>query len=281
MASICRLIPALTLTLGALIFPKAKVFSASTPAPERKSDYYSSSSAMGSGSFRSVLSPALDIPLSSLAAGVVQTIHVREGSRVTANQRIISLDSNQEKADLAQAEASLQGAKADMDRAAAELERSNALKGVLSDKQILEAQAQADITSSRYKQMAAAVDGAKVRLANRDIVSPVDGIFFKTNKVVGESVERYEPVARIIDVTTVEMVVFCDARYFSLFKEGQKVDVKVLKSEQDQPTVSGTISHVDPIIDPSSGTFRVKVKIQPSPEAVPGFPAVLIAPSLS
>ncbi len=204
-----------------------------------------------------------------------------EGSKVKAGEPIISLDSNQEKADVAQAEASLRGAKADMDRAAAELERTKSLRqdDIYSEKQLLEAKAQAEITRAHYEQASAALELARVRLVNRDIVSPIDGIFLKTNKLVGEAVDRYETVARIVDVTTLEMVVFCDARYFSLFKLGQKVDVKVLKSAEDQPTVQGTVFHVDPVIDPASGTFRVKVKIQPSEQAVGGFPAILIAPS--
>lgn len=259
----------------------SRILAGEAAPSEKISDFYSTSNSISRGSFRSVLRPAIDVSLSSRAAGIVETIHVPEGSRVTAGESIISLDSNREKAEVQQAEASLRGAKADMARAAAELERTKTLRkdDIYSEKQLLEATAQAEITRSHYEQVSAAVDLARVGLVDRDIVSPISGIFLKTNKQVGEAIDRYETVARIIDVTSLEMVVFCDARYFSLFKEGQKVDVRVLKSNEDQPTVSGTIFHVDPIIDPSSGTFRVKVKIQPSPEAVPGFPAVLIAPS--
>jgi RND family efflux transporter MFP subunit len=244
-------------------------------------DFYAFSAASDRGSFRSVLRPVVDVSLSARAAGIVEAIHVQEGSPVKANQPIISLDSDQERADLAQAEASARGAKADMDRATTELQRITSLRqdNVYSEKQFLDAKAQAEVASSRYEQAQAALQLAKVRLANRDIISPIDGIFLKTNKLVGEAVERYETVARVVDITSLEMLVFCDAKYFSLFREGQKVDVKVLKSAEDQPIVSGTVYHVDPIIDPSSGTFRVKVRIMPSDKAMPGLSAILIAPS--
>lgn len=120
---------------------------------------------------------------------------------------------------------------------------------------------------------------ARVRLANRSIRSPIAGIFLKTNKLVGEAVERYETVARVVDVTSLEMVVFCDARYFSLFKIGQRVDVRVFKSPEDQPIVQGLVVHTDPIIDPSSGTYRVKIKVERSEDSVPGLAAILIAPA--
>jgi RND family efflux transporter MFP subunit len=233
------------------------------------------------GSFRSVLRPAIDVSLSARAAGVVDALNVPEGQEVTAGQAIISLDSDQEQAEVLQAEAAVRGAKAEMERAASELERMQSLRDdkIYSDKQFLEAKAQAAQARSRYEQNEAGLQMARVRLANRTIKSPINGIFLKTNKLVGEAVERYETVARVVDVTSLEMVVFCDARYFSLFKAGQHVDVRVLKSTEDHPIVTGLIVHKDPIIDPSSGTFRVKVKIERSEQSVPGLSAMLIAPA--
>ncbi|HRE84101.1 MAG TPA: hypothetical protein PLN52_23860, partial [Opitutaceae bacterium] len=40
--------------------------------------------------------------------------------------------------------------------------------------------------------------------------------------------------------------------------------------------VSGTIEHIDPVIDATSGTFRIIVAIPPSPQATPGLSAMLI-----
>ena len=233
------------------------------------------------GSFRSVLRPAIDVSLSARAAGIVDAILVPEGHKVTAGQSIISLDSDQERAEVAQAEAAVRGAAAEMERAAAEFERMQRLREdkIYSEKQFLDAKSQAAQAKARYEQNEAGLQMAKVRLANRSINSPIAGIFLKTSKLVGEAVERYETVARVVDVTSLEMVVFCDARYFSLFKTGQQVDVRVFKSTEDQPIVSGTVVHTDPIIDPSSGTFRVKIKLARSEQSVPGLSALLIAPA--
>ncbi|ACB77243.1 hypothetical protein Oter_3969 [Opitutus terrae PB90-1] len=246
--------------------------------PSREPPAFPSSTARGS--FRSVLRPAVDVSLSSRAAGIVEVIHVPEGSTVTAGQSIMSLDSAEQRAELAEAEASARGTKAEKDRAATEFERIQRLRqdNIYSEKQFQEAKASAELALSRYEQALAAVELARARLANRDIVSPIAGIFLKTNKLVGEAIERYETVARVVDVRRLEMLVFCDARYFSLFRVDQRVDVRVLKSSEDQPMISGTVSHVDPVIDPSSGTFRVKIRIEPSAQAVPGFSAILIAP---
>lgn len=233
------------------------------------------------GSFRSVLRPAIDVSLSARAAGIVEAIHLPEGSTLKSGQAIMSLDSNQEQAELAQAEAASRGAQSELERAKAEFERIQRLRedNIYSEKQFLDARAAAELAQSRYDQSRAAVELARVRLANRSITSPIDGIFLKTNKLVGEAVERYETVARVVDVSSLEMVVFCDAEFFSLFKTGQQVDVRLFRSAEDQPIVSGTVIHTDPIIDPSSGTFRIKIKIERSAQCVPGLAALLIAPA--
>lgn len=273
--------PLAWLWLASTATPAAGQSSPPKNEPAVGSDLYAFTSSMARGSFRSVLRPAMDVSLSARAAGIVEIIRVPEGNLVKAGEPIISLDSDQERADLAQAEASLRGANADLERATNELERMQRLREdkVYSEKQFQEAKAQAAVARSRSEQAAAALQLAKVRLANRDILSPIDGIFLKTNKQVGEAVERYETVARVVDITSLEMVVYCDAKYFSLFKPSQRVDVRVLKSAEDQPLLSGTVFHVDPIIDPSSGTFRVKIRIERSAAAIPGLSAILIAPA--
>lgn len=233
------------------------------------------------GSLRSVLRPAVEVNLPARAAGILTAVNIPEGELVKAGQSILSLDSDQERAELAAAEAAVRGAKAEMERAAAEYERVQQVRAdnIYSDKQILEAKTFADLARSKHDQAVATAQIAKVRLDNREVVAPVSGYFLKKYKEVGEAVERYETVARLVDVTSLEMTVYCDSRYFSLFKTGQRVDVKVLKSAENEPVVSGTIIHTDPIIDPSSGTFRVKVRIEPSEQAVPGLSALLISPA--
>lgn len=273
--TLARLIAALTACAGPLLWADP-IFSPLEPTSESLS-----LAATGSrGSFRSVLRPSVDVSLSARAAGIVEVIHVPEGGTVRKGQPIISLDSTEERAEVAQAEASLRGTKAEAERSAAELERIQQLRqeNIYSDKQFLDAKAQAELAASRHEQAMAAVALARARLANRDVLSPIDGIFLKTTKQVGEAVERYETIARVVDVTSLEVVVFCDARFFSIFANGQQVDLKVLKTAEDQPIISGTVFHVDPIVDPTSGTFRVKVKIERSAQAIPGYAAILIAP---
>lgn len=69
------------------------------------------------GSLRSILAPRHDIKLSSPAAGVVEKLYVAEGSRVATGNVLLSLDSQQETAEVAQAQATLRGIEAEYERA--------------------------------------------------------------------------------------------------------------------------------------------------------------------
>ncbi len=233
------------------------------------------------GSLRSVLRPIADVRLSARAAGVIERFHVDEGATVRVGDPIISLDMDTEKAEVLQAEAVLRGAKAELDRAIAEFERTKSLsnENIFSEKQLLETKTIKEIAFSRNVQAEASLAMARARLMNRTISSPINGIFLKSNKSAGEAVERFEIVARVIDISALEMVVFGDSRFFATFRTLENVDVQIFISPSQQPIVKAKVAHIDPIIDPSSGTFRIKLHLSPSSEVAPGYTAILVPPS--
>jgi cysteine synthase len=59
------------------------------------------------------------------------------------------------------------------------------------------------------------------------------------------------------------------------------VNVKVFISSNSEPIVKAVVAHIDPIIDPSSGTFRVKLLLAAAAGVAPGYPAILLLPELS
>jgi RND family efflux transporter MFP subunit len=234
------------------------------------------------GSLRAIVQAAQDIRLSARAAGVIQRYAAEEGQSLRKDAPILILDDNQEKAELAQAEAVLRASQAEVSHAEGEFERAKPLseERIFSDKQFAEAKYALEVARSRLAQAEAAVALAKVRLADRTIISPFDGIFLKKSKSIGEAIERFEPVARLVDLSYLEIVVYCDASLFGSFNRDRAVSVQVSKSD-DSPSVvvQGTVSYVDPIIDPASGTFRVRVRLPASGSTAPGYTAVLLPPT--
>ncbi len=253
-----------------LLSPAAGLFAQTGP------DAWSTASR---GSLRSVLAPKYDVKLSFPAAGIVEKIHVPEGSRLTAGQPIISLDSRQEEAEVAQAIASLSGMEADYERAQSEFSRIDALfkDKIASDKQFEESRSLVKISRSRVEQAKAMLALAQVRLENRILRAPIDGIFLKTVKSVGEAVDRFETVARVVDATSLRFVVFGDYALLGRFTPGQRVRLQVQSSPETEAQVEGVVLHIDPIVDATSGTFRIIIEVQPSEKAVAGLSALLVA----
>jgi RND family efflux transporter MFP subunit len=250
---------------------------AETPAPNDAKEWKVDWNSINRGSLRSIVRPAQDIRLSSRAAGIIQRYDAEEGRTIKSGDRILVLDDDQEKAEVAQAEAVLRGAEADLERAEAEFERTKPLSAerIYSPKQFADSKFMLETARSRVAQAQAAVVLAKVRLANRTITSPINGIFLKKTKEVGESVERFEPVARIIDRSYLEIVVYCDASLYDTLSGRSEVAVQVSKSEDRHVVVQGKVTYVDPIID-STGTFRLRVRLPDSGDIAPGLTAVLL-----
>lgn len=230
------------------------------------------------GSLRAVLQPIQESKLSSRAAGIIERYQAEEGQSVRAGDPIIVLDSDQESAEVAQAEAVLRGSQADLDHAERDFERVKPLsqEQIYSDKQFSDARFAFEAAQSRVAQAQASLALAQVRLANRTIVSPIGGIFLKKTKNVGESVERFETVARIVDISSLAMVVYCDASLFEQLKDFRTALIQVYKNQETFITVTGKVSYVDPIIDPMSGTFRMRIQLPLSRDVAPGYSAILL-----
>jgi membrane fusion protein, multidrug efflux system len=101
---------------------------------------------------------------------------------------------------------------------------------------------------------------AEVRLDEKTIRSPLDGIVVKKYKESGEAVDRVEKLLDIINIDQVYVQFYLDPRLMDTVKPDMAVPVtfRALGDEK----VTGKISFIDPRIDAGSGLFRVKVLIE-------------------
>ncbi len=230
------------------------------------------------GSLRSVLLPREDIKLSAASAGIIKIYHVKEGQRVVAGDVILELDSREEEAAVNQAEAVLDGAAAELEKARKDMKRVEKLykDNIQSEKQYEETVYILAKAESQYQHTQASKKAAEIRLDKKKIKSPIDGIFLKKYKSVGESVERLETVARVLDDTRLELVVYCGSQLFGTLHSDTTLNIEILDGPARGEQATAEVVYVDPLIDPSSGTFRVKLEISPSENISAGFAARLI-----
>ncbi len=233
------------------------------------------------GTLRGVLMPIATRQLSARTAGVIEKFGAEEGQQVAAGTVLVQLNSDVEQAEIARAQAVLDTATSETDRAKRELDRTTALSGqsIGSKKDLEEAQAAYVIADGRRKQAVADLEMARARFNERQVLAPIAGMVFRRSRAVGEAVERLETVVRLIDASKLELVVYAGADLLGKFKDGQTARISIENGPARGTVISGMVSYVDPVMDPDSATFRVKILIEPTRDVQPGISVTLQLPS--
>lgn len=233
------------------------------------------------GSLRNWLMPVQDLPLSSRAAGVIEKFGAEEGQMVQAGDLLVQLSAEVERAEVAHAEAVLESTDAELARAQRELERATTLRSesIGSQKDFEDAQYEHVLAIARRKQALSNLEVARARLSERAILAPIDGLLFKRSRAVGEAVERLETVLRLVDASSLEFTVYAGADLLGKFAVGQTANIMIDAGPARGTLHLATISFIDPIMDPESGTFRIKMRVTPTRWVQPGIPATLQLPS--
>jgi len=240
-----------------------------------------SSKSVGVGSLRGILRPARDLSLPSRAAGVVEKFGAAEGQRVAAGDVLMQLNDDVERAEVANAEAVLESTSAELERAKRELDRTTILRSdsIGSKKDFEEAQLANALAAAKRKQAVAELDTARAHLAERTIIAPFPGLLFKRSREIGESVERFESVVRLVDASKLVLVIYAGAELLGKFTEGQKIHILIDSGPARGAQPEATVTYVDPIMDPETSTFRIKLEVGLTDKIQPGMSATLQLPS--
>lgn len=232
----------------------------------------------GRMALRGIIAPREVIRLSAQSAGIIQRYLVKEGDLVKKDQSLIELDRGNEEAEVKRAEAANQAAVAELAKAELDSSRAESLRkeNISSAHQYEEAKLALQQATSRLAQADAVVMSAKVRLEERSVRSPINGMFFKRIRAVGEAVQRFEIVARLVDISALELVAYGSADLLGQFQTGAKQAVELMDGPGKGVETLGVITHVDEILDPATSTFRIKVELQPSASVRPGYAARLV-----
>ena len=102
---------------------------------------------------------------------------------------------------------------------------------------------------------------AKIKAEERTLRSPIAGVVTKRLKDKGESVSRMEKVVEIMDIDRVFVLLNLPEDLRPSLQLAGPAQVSVPSVSGDE-TFEGKIDFVDPVVDPGSGLFRVKVLLE-------------------
>lgn len=199
--------------------------------------------------------PYQQIELAARHEGVVTAVLVQEGSWVTNGQALVQLDDARELVEMDYAKVVAQKRQADL--ATAEMLFH---EKIFSRSQVEERRLEAKLAEAQARV-------AEERWRSRTICAPFSGLVVRLYKRPGESVNSLERVAQLADLSRIQVTLYLEADQLGRVRSGQVAEVR---SPLWVPNPrQGVVDTVDPLIDPASSQFRVKVIVENSDLRLP------------
>lgn len=227
--------------------------------------------------------PEMYIDLSSSVDSTLKEVLVKTGDIIKKDQPLVKLEASVEaaKVKLAQLQAAsigeIMNRKTQLKYANRNNQRLQALYAKKSislfekDKAETEvALAKIELSKARENKQIAQLnlEKAQAELALRTINSPIDGIVVDTYARVGEFVAE-RTIMKLAQIDPLRVELIAPAEYFGKITQGMIVNI--YPEQPANKTFKATVSVVDQLIDPASGSFTVRMAIpNPDDELVSG-----------
>ncbi len=181
------------------------------------------------------------------AAGLIKSIHFGAGEHVNKGDVLVELDSDIQRADVAEAKAALKQAQLQLERAKT-LRVDNIMAKATVD-QLVAAEAAAQATLAKAEQ----------RLADRTIMAPFDGMTGMKRVDAGAHITNSTVITTLDDIASIEIEFSVTERMFGSTMRGQRVEATT--AAYPHRTFIGQISEIDSRIDPVSRSFKVRALV--------------------
>ncbi|MCH6565614.1 MAG: efflux RND transporter periplasmic adaptor subunit [Proteobacteria bacterium] len=123
------------------------------------------------------------------------------------------------------------------------------------------AEIELDKATEKKKMAQLNLELALAELERRTIRSPIDGIVVDRYSMVGESVVD-RTIMKLAQVDPLRVELIAPTEYFGLIKKGMEVDV--YPERPANKSFKATVTIVDQLIDPASGSFTIRMAL-PNP----------------
>lgn len=224
--------------------------------------------------FRCVIEPAKTVRVGSSVVGLLRDVPVERGDLVEAGQRVAELDSSVELATLdlvrlrATNDAEVSAARAQSNLARKQMERAEQLvaRQVASAETVDERRATLEVTRQRLRQAELEQEVLKLEVARseavvaqRRVVSPIDGVVTERKLSAGEYVHQEAYILEIAQLNPLYVEVYLPIALYGQVVPGMQGQV------HPQEPISGRYAAkvviVDRVLDAASGTFGVRLEL--------------------
>jgi membrane fusion protein (multidrug efflux system) len=181
-------------------------------------------------------------------AGVVEQVLVEEGQYVRANQPLAQLDDERLALEVRRADVSLQ-----------KLETAFERTKTMFDKQLVSRQTY-EQARSEYEAQKVATDLARLELTYATIRAPIAGWVSLRHVKAGNMVRANAPTFEITNLDPLRAVLHVPERELAKLAVGQPATLQF--DALPNQTFEGRVALISPVVDASTGTFRVTVEVR-------------------
>ncbi len=187
-----------------------------------------------------------NVNVSPESVGVIESILVKEGQRVSKGQLLAKLNTTT-------LERSMEDIQIQLDLANTNFQRQKNLwdQNIGSEMQFLQAKTNKESLEKR-------LEGLKAQLEMSEIESPVDGVVDVIYQKKGEIAGPQQPFAKVVNINDVKIYADVSESYLTKVHRGDLVNVffPALKRESQ-----ARISQIGNTIDPNTRTFRIRIDL--------------------
>ncbi|MES2582042.1 MAG: efflux RND transporter periplasmic adaptor subunit [Pseudomonadota bacterium] len=211
------------------------------------------------------VTPMASVEVKPQINSVITQVHVKEGQFVKTGERLFTLDTRPDEANVAKARAQLAKDQAVLDDAQRQLARNRDLlaKGFISQGAVDSSQAQVDSQRANLVADRAAVDAAQLALSYTNVRAPGAGRLGAVNAYPGTSVQANQTA--LVTITQLDPINVSfnlpqrnlDAVLQGLKSGGAMVSATLPDAKSD---IKGRLQFVDNAVDAATGTIKVKAR---------------------
>ncbi|MFW6322475.1 MAG: efflux RND transporter periplasmic adaptor subunit [Guyparkeria sp.] len=209
--------------------------------------------------------------LSAEIAGLVETVTVESGDRVTAGAPLFTLDAELQRLAVRSLEAERQEAEAARREAERRLEEA---RSVVAGRHIAETEVRARasavaVARAREARLAAELEQGEARLARYRIAAPFDGVVVAREAERGEWVEPGDSLLRLVDTDALRLDFQVPQRYHRLM--GDDATLRYRPDDAQRDWREADVATVVPVTDPAARTFLLRGQPSTGDSLLPGM----------
>ena len=188
------------------------------------------------------------VDLISRVPGQITRLAVEEGDWVERGQVLLEIDHREQALLVEEARVRVATAKRELER-----REDMAQRGLETDRALEEARQTYEVSEAQYEL-------AKVRLEDHIVRAPYAGRVTVRHVELGQTVQNGTGLIGLADTDPMQVRLFLPERVVTRLAEGQPVEIHPDVAPEE--TLTGTVERVAPVVDASTSTVKVTLKVE-------------------